>query len=632
MADFIKLSPDDGLTMIYAKDAAGRIMSEQLIRDTVGWTGKNKFDFINDNISPNTIVNTITNGIHVSSSSAGKWIGVGYVVPNPQKNTTYKLECDVDYVSGICAVTIKAASTKTDYSGTYIDGWQGITTDKQIRMSINTGNTDYLYIQFLVTNNTGGTGEANFTNIMLYDARISDSTYEPYHDNVSTEITDVYKVMGEMGAKNLLDNTATTTTTYGVTYTVNSDKSVTPSNTASGGNAQLKILNNTTGAKLKAMWGSNKDVIMTGCPSGGASNKYFLRLQKVLPSWAAIKDDYGDGISFNTSILEDESTYQVVISINDGYSVNSSFYPMIRLASDTDSTYQPYAMTNKDLTDNKVDWKSNGILGAKNIAEPVKAGQTINTNNVDYVCAADGTVTVTGLASADTGVYTHAFYTDPNEEYTITGCPSGGSNATYYMRIGIRANASDNWGTWFADENGNGATIPKNTSAPYGFVITCRVMNGTDGGGKIFKPMVKLKADTDANYRPYAKTNRELTNILTPEDIFANFFSSIPSGISVKGKGSTFISKVGKMVMGVVVLERADGFASGTSYTLTMDDAYKPRENFNATGQFLDNEWSDITESATGYMFLGNGGSFIIKQTSGQSLRYFKGMFAYTTL
>ena len=166
-----------------------------------------------------------------------------------------------------------------------------------------------------------------------------------------TGVNNAFKVMGEMGAKNLLDNTATTTTTYGVTYTVNSDKSVTPSNTASGGNAQLKILNNTTGAKLKAMWGSNKDVIMTGCPSGGASNKYFLRLQKVLPSWAAIKDDYGDGISFNTSILEDESTYQVVISINDGYSVNSSFYPMIRLASDTDSTYQPYAMTNKELTD-----------------------------------------------------------------------------------------------------------------------------------------------------------------------------------------------------------------------------------------------------------------------------------------
>ena len=43
------------------------------------------------------------------------------------------------------------------------------------------------------------------------------------------------------------------------------------------------------------------------------------------------------------------------IAINDGVTVNNlTVYPMVRLASDTDNTYVPYAMTNKELTDASV--------------------------------------------------------------------------------------------------------------------------------------------------------------------------------------------------------------------------------------------------------------------------------------
>ena len=160
-------------------------------------------------------------------------------------------------------------------------------------------------------------------------------------------------------------------------------------------------------------------------------------------------------------------------------------------------------------------YKVMGEMGAKNIAEPVKAGQTITEHGVTYACGTDGTVTVTNTATADTGIYSHKFYTDQSKSYRLTGCPSGGSNNTYYIRVGIRANASDNWGTWFGNDIGNGLTIPQNTSAPYGFVITCRVMNGTSGGGKIFSPMVVDSNDTDTTYQPYAMTNKELTDNLS---------------------------------------------------------------------------------------------------------------------
>ena len=55
------------------------------------------------------------------------------------------------------------------------------------------------------------------------------------------------------------------------------------------------------------------------------------------------------------------------IRITSGATVNNqTFYPMIRLASITDDTYVPYAETNYQLTQNKMNYADNSILGAKN--------------------------------------------------------------------------------------------------------------------------------------------------------------------------------------------------------------------------------------------------------------------------
>ena len=42
-------------------------------------------------------------------------------------------------------------------------------------------------------------------------------------------------------------------------------------------------------------------------------------------------------------------------TLANGQTVNNLvFYPMLRLASDPDDTYQPYAMTNRELTEKKI--------------------------------------------------------------------------------------------------------------------------------------------------------------------------------------------------------------------------------------------------------------------------------------
>jgi hypothetical protein len=55
-------------------------------------------------------------------------------------------------------------------------------------------------------------------------------------------------------------------------------------------------------------------------------------------------------VNFNNPTDQQTAAY---IGVNNGATVNNlTIYPMLRLAEDTDTTYQPYAMTNKELTDN----------------------------------------------------------------------------------------------------------------------------------------------------------------------------------------------------------------------------------------------------------------------------------------
>lgn len=284
-----------------------------------------------------------------------------------------------------------------------------------------------------------------------------------------------------------------------------------------------------------------------------------------------------------------------------------------------------------DLKDNDaVHYADNAVLGAKNLLKWSKASTTIN--GVTFTNNGDGTISAQTDANGATAdahfiivdsatAYDHTIL---GKKIILSGAPAQ-SGSDYPMMLVP-------WGGSNSYDYGNGVEIDIPSSIS-GLRVDCIVWKNRVLTTPItFKPMIRLASDTDTTYVRYAMTNRELTENVMLEDIYENFFSNVPTGLTVKGKGSTFISKVGKMVVGTVVIDNPNGFTSGTSYTLTIDDKYKPHENFNATGQFVDNEWDGITTSATGYMFLGNGGSFIIKQTSGQSLRYFKGQFAYTTL
>lgn len=140
-----------------------------------------------------------------------------------------------------------------------------------------------------------------------------------------------------LGAKNLCPNNAVDTTNRGITYVVNSDKTIKGNGTATGGSSSLEIYKGTL---------TPGDFIL----SGGISDYYCVGLRETsASSW--IGRSAGNDVPVT---IEENVSYTIFVWIKDGITANNVvFKPMLRLASDPDDTYVPYAMTNRELTEVK---------------------------------------------------------------------------------------------------------------------------------------------------------------------------------------------------------------------------------------------------------------------------------------
>ena len=150
-----------------------------------------------------------------------------------------------------------------------------------------------------------------------------------------------YADNGVLGAHNLLPNEAKTQTLNDVTFTVNADGSISTSGTAS---ARIDLFLSKNLPKFA------QDVKLTGCAEGGSGSTF--RLQFLTSDSAIVRSDDGGGVTITTA---DTASYNAPfwcrLVVYSGANMNGkTFKPMLRLASDTDATYQPYAMTNQELT------------------------------------------------------------------------------------------------------------------------------------------------------------------------------------------------------------------------------------------------------------------------------------------
>ena len=184
---------------------------------------------------------------------------------------------------------------------------------------------------------------------------------------IDAAVKDVYSVMGQMGAKNLIPYpyVNTSQTINNVEFTVNGDGSISVDNAASA-ITQFRLYGWTTGVSPFLL--RKGTYILSGCPSGGGINSLRLYLHNQ-DSSITIPDD-GEGTQFT---LSDDTYVGIAIRVANGYDADGkTVYPMLRLASDTDDTYQPYAKTNKELTEAIGDLSGTGVTG-DTIAAQIKA-------------------------------------------------------------------------------------------------------------------------------------------------------------------------------------------------------------------------------------------------------------------
>ena len=133
--------------------------------------------------------------------------------------------------------------------------------------------------------------------------------------------------------KNLLDNTATTKISNGITFTVNSDGTVLADGTNDTTANSSLIIN-----RYDLSPGT---YVLNGCPSGGAINTYRLAIQETNSYSILGSIDIGNGSGEFT--IDTTTNVQIAIFIQKGLTVNNLlFKPMLRKATIADDTYEQY--------------------------------------------------------------------------------------------------------------------------------------------------------------------------------------------------------------------------------------------------------------------------------------------------
>lgn len=303
-----------------------------------------------------------------------------------------------------------------------------------------------------------------------------------------------------------------------------------------------------------AAFASNKykGNILSGSPSGGSGTSYCIIEQTSASSAGTSPDfsrDEGSG-----AVIGNNDYARLYIRIDGGYAISGSliFNPMIRLASDADTTYRPYVPTNAEL----LSADTNAVLGAHQLLDydlaKLKAVNTEGTwtNNsylikgITFVVNNDLSVTFSGTSDASVNPLFNFISSMVLDEDVIM---SDGVNADTYDYYLQATSSSTSWNT-----KGKSPLIPKGTTLTS---MCIRVATNRTIANTTFKPLIKLASDSSTEFTPYAKTNRELTedtgaiepmfNVLGAKNIFDIEGWLTAVGLTYTKNGDTYTTSSG---------------------------------------------------------------------------------------
>lgn len=290
--------------------------------------------------------------------------------------------------------------------------------------------------------------------------------------------------------KNLLANTATPQTINGIIFTVNDDKTITVNGTATD-----NILLNVGTILLKA----NTEYVLSGCPSENESPVCYVELYDTNDILLYTETSNGININFDIDTI---CIYKIRIS-NGTILDNIVIKPMIRLASVTDDTYEPYySNPNPDCP---VPIESIGDSGSLTVTTCGKnlfyhSMRETTVMGVTYTPNPDGTITINGTATDDAWINIGENVL-PYGRYIVSGCPSTDDRSVIgYIKLD---NIHDNY------DYGSGITLEGSK-----FRVSCFVPTGRTVNNLVYKPMIRLASIADDTYEPYKSTTAKITTAL----------------------------------------------------------------------------------------------------------------------
>ena len=456
--------------------------------------------------------------------------------------------------------------------------------------------------------NVARTGAASDVTYDNTQSGLSATNVKGAIDEVSSDIATLTNYDANTGVKNLLPILLESGTLAGLTFTKDSD-SLIANGTSTGDPASVSLFTkNATTEGGTAESGNkftleelgidkSKSYILTCENNSNFKIRVFRYDNSTLISSVTL--DAGASSQAVTFPANCDRIGVALVVVNGTTLTNARIKPMLRLETISDSTYQPYAKPNTELTKDDSGLTANAFEnGCVNLLE--NKGTSATDSEVTFIVNADKTIRAYGTLGANSST---VFIINYNEVYSnfigkrlkLSGCPKNTGlslcRITAYRVESVDGSSGSVFdtgdGVVYEHLNNGTGTRARYQIELYNNTSSAKTVNTT------FKPMITLAdmPNSDyAHYVPYAKSNKELTEKLKDKEITitsSNANVSITNGKLIR-KGNSLVLNIEKITLSAL---SANSYA--TIMTVT-DSEMIPSQPVYALVKILNNTSSDL--------------------------------------
>lgn len=345
----------DSVDVIKA-DKVNVIANTKLIKDTVGWSGKNKLPITAVSKTQNNVTLTVNSDGTVSVVTTSQGASADTYLRIKDIDTEDIVKVGGSYILSGCPEGGSMSKYRL-YIQSYNNGGYGTTSTDYgdgVNFTIYTESENHIFVIAIVQ----GTiiTEPIVFKPMLRDADILDDTFEPYYIPLKDSMFPRSE-QAVLGAYNILDPDFNPPSFSGVDDIVTLNNGILTLNGTRASSANYAIKDRKTGAKViylpkgtYTFYGLGADW-ENGVQVGTTYNNAFVSIAQSGSANDRVTFTIDDNTPSDYKLADGSVLIGLYVKILLGTYSNKIIKPMLCLGSDPDDTYAPYAMTNKELTD-----------------------------------------------------------------------------------------------------------------------------------------------------------------------------------------------------------------------------------------------------------------------------------------